>query len=204
MKKGDLAFFYHSSADPTGVAGIVKIVREARPDETAFDPKDHHYDPKSNRDKPMWYGVDVKLERKLKRIVTLAELKAQKALQGMILLRPGNRLSVMPVETKHWDAVLEAGMSRTRTARHIVPQASDGRPGPGPLRRAAALRQGSRRGLRRRAARRARGLSRAGAHRARRRSLRTRRPPHSTTRSSRMERSGAALERANTFFHIWS
>jgi predicted RNA-binding protein with PUA-like domain len=106
MKKGDLAFFYHSSADPTGVAGIVKIVGEARPDETAHDAKNDHYDPKSSREKPLWYGVDIKLQRKLKRIVTLAELKSQKALRGMTLLRPGNRLSVMSVDKKHWDAVL--------------------------------------------------------------------------------------------------
>ena len=107
MKKGDLAFFYHSSADPTGVAGIVKIVGEARPDATALDAKNHHHDPKSTAENPIWYGVDIKLERKLKRIVTLADLKAQKSLQGMTLLRPGNRLSVMPVEKKHWDAVLD-------------------------------------------------------------------------------------------------
>lgn len=107
MKKGDLAFFYHSSADPTGVAGIVKIVGEARPDGTALDPKNDHYDPKSTAENPIWYGVDIKLERKLKRIVTLADLKAQKLLQGMTLLRPGNRLSVMPVDRKHWDAVLK-------------------------------------------------------------------------------------------------
>lgn len=106
MKKGDLAFFYHSSADPTGVAGIVKIVGEARPDATALDPKSDHHDPKSTPENPIWYGVDIKLERKLKRIVTLADLKAQKSLQGMTLLRPGNRLSVMPVDKKHWDAVL--------------------------------------------------------------------------------------------------
>jgi predicted RNA-binding protein with PUA-like domain len=107
MKKGDLAFFYHSSADPTGVAGIVKIAGEARPDATALDPKSHHHDPKSTAENPIWFGVDIKLERKLKRIVTLADLKAQKSLQGMTLLRPGNRLSVMPVDRKHWDAVLK-------------------------------------------------------------------------------------------------
>ncbi len=107
MKKGDLAFFYHSSADPTGIAGIVKIVGEARPDETAFDPGDHHYDPKSDPEKPVWFGVDIRLERKLSRVVTLAELKAQKSLRDMTVLRPGNRLSVMPVDRRHWDAVLK-------------------------------------------------------------------------------------------------
>jgi predicted RNA-binding protein with PUA-like domain len=106
MQKGDLAFFYHSSAEETGIAGLVKIVAAGYPDSSAFDPKDPHYDPKSDPVKPTWYRVDVKLERKLKRVIPLAELKARRELQGMMLLRPGNRLSVMPVEKKHWDAIL--------------------------------------------------------------------------------------------------
>jgi predicted RNA-binding protein with PUA-like domain len=107
MHKGDLAFFYHSSAENTGIAGIVKIVAEAYPDPTAFDPKDHHYDPKSDATRPVWYMVDVKLKRKLQRLIPLAELKARRELKGMTLLRPGNRLSVMPVEAKHWGAILK-------------------------------------------------------------------------------------------------
>jgi predicted RNA-binding protein with PUA-like domain len=107
MQKGDLAFFYHSSAEEgTGIAGIVKIVAEAHPDTTAFDSKDHHYDPKSDPGKPIWFMVDVRLERKLKRIIPLAELKARRELAGLTLLRPGNRLSVMPVDKKHWDTIL--------------------------------------------------------------------------------------------------
>jgi predicted RNA-binding protein with PUA-like domain len=107
MKKGDLAFFYHSNAEPTGIAGVVKIVGEASVDETAFDPEDHHYDPKSRREKPAWYGVDVKFERKLGRVITLAELKAQRGLAGMHILQPGSRLSVTPVDRKHWEGVLK-------------------------------------------------------------------------------------------------
>lgn len=106
MKKGDLAFFYHSSTDETGIAGIVEIVREGYPDHTAFDPEDHHYDPKSKPDDPTWYMVDVKLKRKLKRVITLAELKTHPALKNMILLRPGNRLSVTPVTKEEWEYVL--------------------------------------------------------------------------------------------------
>lgn len=107
MKKGDLAFFYHSSAADTGIAGIVQIVAAAYPDPTAFDPKDHHYDPKSDPAKPVWDMVDVKLVRKLRQLIPLAALKARRELSGMTLLRPGNRLSVMPVEKKHWDAILK-------------------------------------------------------------------------------------------------
>jgi predicted RNA-binding protein with PUA-like domain len=108
MKKGDLAFFYHSSCDIPGIAGIVSIAREGYPDATAFDPKDHHYDADSKKDAPRWYVVDVKLVRKLKRVITLDELRkhADKKLKDFVLLRRGNRLSVIPVSLKDWDFVL--------------------------------------------------------------------------------------------------
>jgi predicted RNA-binding protein with PUA-like domain len=107
MKRGDLGFFYHSSAKDTGIAGIVEVVREAYPDPTALDPKSEYFEPKSDPDKPLWYTVDVKLERKLSRLISLSELKEQSTLSGMRLLRRGNRLSVMPVEKQHWDAILK-------------------------------------------------------------------------------------------------
>ena len=106
MHKGDLAFFYHSKCAIPGIAGIMEIVREGYPDQTAFDPKDKHYDPKSDPDKPRWFHVDVKFVRKLRRVVSLSELRMQRQLQGMILLRPGNRLSVMPVSREHWEHIL--------------------------------------------------------------------------------------------------
>ena len=108
MKKGDQAFFYHSSCDVPGIAGIVGIVKGGYPDATAFDPKHHHYDPESKADAPRWYVVDVKLVRKFKRIVTLDELRthAARALKDFVLLRRGNRLSVMPVSKKDWDFIL--------------------------------------------------------------------------------------------------
>jgi len=108
MKKGDLAFFYHSSCEVPGIAGIVSIVEDGYPDETAFDPKNDHYDPDSKRDAPRWYVVDVKLVRKLRRVITLEELKehAAKQLKDFVLLRRGNRLSVMPVASKEWDFIL--------------------------------------------------------------------------------------------------
>jgi predicted RNA-binding protein with PUA-like domain len=108
MKKADLAFFYHSSCAVPGIAGIVSIVREGYPDVTAFQPKHHHFDAESNQDAPRWFVVDVKLVRKLKRIITLDELRAhaEKKLKDFVLLRRGNRLSVMPVSNKDWDFVL--------------------------------------------------------------------------------------------------
>ena len=108
VKKGDLAFFYHSSCEVPGIAGIISITRGGYPDATAFDPKHHHYDADSKQDSPRWYVVDVKLVRKLKRVITLDELRAhaEKKLKDFVLLRRGNRLSVMPVTNKDWDFIL--------------------------------------------------------------------------------------------------
>jgi len=106
MKKGDLLFFYHSNCDVPGIVGIVKVVREAYPDHTAFDPDDGHYDPKSDPAAPTWMMVDVQYVRKLKRNIPLQELKANPELQDMALVRKGNRLSVMPVAEHEWQAVL--------------------------------------------------------------------------------------------------
>ncbi len=108
LKKGDTAFFYHSSCEIPGIAGIVRVVKEGYPDATAFDPKHHHYDPESRRSDPRWFVVDVKLERKLKRVITLDELRrhADDVLSDFVILRRGNRLSVTPVTKAEWDFVL--------------------------------------------------------------------------------------------------
>jgi predicted RNA-binding protein with PUA-like domain len=104
MRKGDLAFFYHSNCEVPGIVGVVEIVREGYPDHTAFDPEDHHFDPKSDPENPRWFMVDVKLKKKFSRVVSLRELKActDKSLSGFQLLAKGNRLSVMPVTTVQW------------------------------------------------------------------------------------------------------
>ena len=108
IKKGDEAFFYHSSCAVPGIAGIISIAKEGYPDLTAFDAKHDHYDPDSKRDAPRWFVVDVKLQRKFSRIITLDELRAHagKRLAEFVLLRRGNRLSVMPVAKKDWDFIL--------------------------------------------------------------------------------------------------
>jgi predicted RNA-binding protein with PUA-like domain len=104
MKKGDLAFLYYSSTDVPGIVGVMEITQEGHPDTTAFDRKHHHYDAESDPKAPRWFMVDVKLKERLKRVITLEELRrhATKELKGMMLLRPGNRLSVSPVEAAHW------------------------------------------------------------------------------------------------------
>jgi predicted RNA-binding protein with PUA-like domain len=108
IKKGDLAFFYHSSCALPGIAGIVRIVRGGYPDETAFDPGNDHHDPDSRREAPRWYAVDVQLVRRLRRVITLDELRrhASKELAELAILRRGNRLSVTPVTSSEWDFIL--------------------------------------------------------------------------------------------------
>lgn len=107
MKKGDLVFFYHSNADPIGIAGIMKVVREAYPDHTALEPKSKYYDPKSSPDNNRWFMVDVGFVKKFSRIITLDELREHEMqLKDMPLLRKGNRLSIMPVSELQWNYIL--------------------------------------------------------------------------------------------------
>lgn len=105
MKQGDRVFYYHSNAEPSGIAGICEVVREGYPDHTAFDPTDPHFDPKSRRDEPTWYMVDVRAVAAFPRHVTLAELKGVKGLEKMALVQRGSRLSVQPVTRKEWEIV---------------------------------------------------------------------------------------------------
>ena len=108
FRKGDQAFIYHSSAEETGIAGIMQVVRSAYPDPTQFDKKSDHYDPASKREDPRWFVVDVQLKRPFKRVITLDELRKHEAreLDGMLLLRRGNRLSITPVSEAHWQFIL--------------------------------------------------------------------------------------------------
>jgi len=108
MKRGDQAFLYYSSTDVPGIVAIMQIVKEGYPDPSAFDRKDHHYDAGSDAKNPRWFMVDVQLKRRLARIITLEELRAHagRQLKGLALLRPGNRLSVSPVDERHWKFIL--------------------------------------------------------------------------------------------------
>lgn len=109
MQVGDQAFFYHSSCAVPGIAGIVTITKSGYPDHTQFDAKHHHYDPGSKPDAPRWLMVDVKLQRKLKRIITLDELRqyGSKQLAELLILKRGNRLSVTPVTKQEWRFILD-------------------------------------------------------------------------------------------------
>lgn len=102
MKKGDLVFFYYSNCDKPGIVGVVEIVSDAYPDHTALDPESEHPDPKSTAENPRWYMVDIRFKEKFSRIITLSELRSYSELDKMILLRKGNRLSVLPVSAAEW------------------------------------------------------------------------------------------------------
>ncbi len=107
MEDGDEVFFYHSNCAEPGIVGIARIRGPARPDPTAFDPDDKHFDPKSQPDAPRWFLRDVQFVRALKRLISLRELKQHEPmLEDFPLIRRGNRLSVMPVSEDHWDYIL--------------------------------------------------------------------------------------------------
>ena len=106
MKVGDLGFFYHSSIAIPEIAGIVKVVREAYPDSTAWQKGGEYYDPRSTEKKPMWHMVDVEPAGDLARPVTLPELRGEPGLEYMALLKRGQRLSVQPVTPQEWKAIL--------------------------------------------------------------------------------------------------
>ncbi len=106
MRIGDEVFFYHSSCKEPGVVGIARVASKPYPDPVQFDKKSRYFDAKSDKDNPRWILVDVEFVRKLKRNITLTDIKAEKSLEDMILVRRGNRLSIMPVEKKHWDKIL--------------------------------------------------------------------------------------------------
>lgn len=107
IKVGDLAFFYHSSCQPPGMVGVMKVVKNGYPDHTAWDSHNEHYDPNSTPDHPRWYMVDVKLVQIFPRIITLNEIKSNSQLNKMAVTKKGNRLSITRVTPAEWRLVLK-------------------------------------------------------------------------------------------------
>lgn len=107
MAVGDQILFYHSNADPPAAVGIAEVVRTAYPDDSAFDKKDTHYDPKSKPEAPIWDMVDIRFVRKFAVPLGLDLLRAQPGLKKMELLRKGSRLSVQPVRPEEWGLILK-------------------------------------------------------------------------------------------------
>lgn len=106
MQPGDLAFFYHSNAEPAGIAGIAQITSKGYPDPSAFDKKDIHYDSASKKEKPTWVVVDIKFVKKFSELIPLEGLRKIKGLEKMPLLARGQRLSVQPVSENEWEIIL--------------------------------------------------------------------------------------------------
>jgi predicted RNA-binding protein with PUA-like domain len=104
MKVGDLAFLYHSSCPEPGIAGVMRVVRAGYPDASAWRRRDPHFDAKSPENKPLWYTVDVQLKERAQPLLSLARLRkhAGQELDGLWLLRKGNRLSITPVDAAHF------------------------------------------------------------------------------------------------------
>ncbi len=106
---GDRVLYYHSRSKPPHVVGVAEVVRAGYPDPTQFDPEEKYFDPKATPDEPRWYVVDITPVGKLARAVPLAELKQSPALEGMLVIKRGMRLSVQPVDEAHFEAVVEMG-----------------------------------------------------------------------------------------------
>lgn len=101
MQIGDGVLFYHSSCAEPGVAGLAEVVSAVYPDPTQFDAASPYYDPRSNPVMPRWLLVDVRALKKI-RLIGLPELRSHAALEGMLVLKRGNRLSITPVSPKEW------------------------------------------------------------------------------------------------------
>jgi predicted RNA-binding protein with PUA-like domain len=115
MAIGDLVLFYHSNAEPMGVAGIARVCSAPHPDRTQFDKKSEYYDPDATTEEPRWQLVDVELVERFDTIVSLERLKKDaKALDGMMVIKRGIRFSVQPVEKAHFARVLKLAGAKTK------------------------------------------------------------------------------------------
>ena len=109
MKSGDEALFHHSSTDPIGVAGSMRICSDPYPDPTQYDPKSPYFDPKATKTKPTWYLVDVCFTKKFKNFISLAQIKSDPALRDMLVAQRGGRLSIQPVSEKQFRLIKKLG-----------------------------------------------------------------------------------------------
>lgn len=109
MKIGDRVLFYHSNSDPMAVVGWCEVVKEGYPDSSAFDPDSKYFDAASTPENPVWIMVDIKLMEKFPRQVTLQDVKDNPALDGILLTKRGNRLSVFPVSEEHFSEIVKMG-----------------------------------------------------------------------------------------------
>ena len=106
MKVGDQVLYYHSNTKPPGIVGLARVCRESYPDHTSWDPDSGYFDTKSTPESPRWFMVDLEFVEKFAEPITLAELKADPALEGMLVTKKGQRLSVQPVDKEHFEHIV--------------------------------------------------------------------------------------------------
>lgn len=107
MTINDPVLFYHSNAEPSGIAGLARVSREAKPDRTQFQKESEYFDPKANEDKPRWYCVEIKFVRKFKKFLSLSDLKTDPQFKEMLVIKSGQRLSIQPVSEDDFNRVLK-------------------------------------------------------------------------------------------------
>lgn len=128
MQVGDGVLFYHSSADPTGIAGLARVASEPYPDPTQFDRRSPYFDERATRAAPVWIQVDIEALAPLPEVLTLARMRAAQELATMAVLQRGQRLSVLPVTAAEWKAVLAlAGVDEPKAVSSASPAAEKGK-----------------------------------------------------------------------------
>ncbi len=117
MKVGDEVLFYHSNAEPTGIFGVAQVSKPASPDQTQFDKKSEYFDKKATKEKPIWYCVEIKYKSHLDRPITLSEIKTDKALGDMLVIKRGQRLSIQPVTKKNFEYIVSVTGTVSKTGQ---------------------------------------------------------------------------------------
>ena len=107
MKIGDKVLFYHSNAKPSGVTGLARVCKKAEPDLTALDKNSQYYDPKASPEKPRWKAVTVEFASMFNSCISISDLRREKALKDMLLLKKGQRLSIMPLKKREYDHIVK-------------------------------------------------------------------------------------------------
>jgi predicted RNA-binding protein with PUA-like domain len=106
MAIGDSVFFYHSNTKPPGIVGLMEVIENNVIDPTQFDPQSDYYDPKSSSDNPRWQTVKLKFVRAFPQLISLDQLKQTFAPEELLVVKKGNRLSVMPIATNIAEKIL--------------------------------------------------------------------------------------------------
>ncbi len=113
MAIGDMVLYYHSRDEPIGVAGIARVCKASYADHTSWDPDSKYFDPKSTPENPRWFMVDLEFVEEFDRVLPLSELKQDDKLDGMLVIKRGQRLSIQPVDKKHYKRVLKLAGATT-------------------------------------------------------------------------------------------